>query len=180
MKNKCKDFHQNEVQLAIDFFNSIEQFENNKIKTIRDHHSGGGCMHLLFHLDDKRIFVFHHTNDAEISHGKWNTLSEYIWSDQSLDNYEELGLGWEWQLPNYKDRLFSFDFDYLSKSRKPKDIPTWKPLIEFRVVSTETIRKEIYVMAKNWEHAEEIASGDVDWEILPSEVADINAEEVES
>jgi len=53
-------------------------------------------------------------------------------------------------------------------------------LKEFCVTSTETIRKEVYVMAKNWEHAEEIASGDVDWEILPSTPPRIDAEEVES
>ena len=52
-------------------------------------------------------------------------------------------------------------------------------LKEFRVVSTETVRKEVYVMARNWEHAEEIASGDVDWEILSGCPATIDAEQME-
>ena len=51
-----------------------------------------------------------------------------------------------------------------------------KELKEFCVTSTETIRKEVYVMAKNWEHAEEIASGDVDWEILSSPPPRIDAD----
>ena len=37
---------------------------------------------------------------------------------------------------------------------------------KFLVVSTETGRKEVYVMARDWEHAEKIASGDVDWKIV--------------
>tara|TARA_R100001244_G_C5157378_1_gene130552 strand:- start:42 stop:218 length:177 start_codon:yes stop_codon:yes gene_type:complete len=52
-------------------------------------------------------------------------------------------------------------------------------LKEFRVVSTETVRKEVYVMARDWEHAEEIASGDVDWEILSGCPATIDAEQME-
>ena len=65
---------------------------------------------------------------------------------------------------------------------KQKRILKRLDLKEFRVVSTETITKEVYVLAKDSEHAEQIACEsmveDLDWEILIARPEEIEAEEV--
>ena len=64
-------------------------------------HSGGGCFHDLFRCKDGTIYGVHIDNEVvEKSHGKWDSIESYMEA-----SYEaERGFGWEFELPDYKDR----------------------------------------------------------------------------
>jgi len=88
-------------------------------------HSGGGCFHYFLHLSDKRVLTFHHTDDVEISYKEWDSIDDYIHS--SGDQYDgdehigyiEDGFGWEFQNPNYDNRVWIFPFEILMMPRTP-------------------------------------------------------------
>mgnify|MGYP003124458514 CR=1 FL=1 len=111
-------------EIAIIFLDMLlvrEQIKPFNLKVIdsTSFHSGGGCLHYFLHLSDKRVLTFHHTDDVEISHKKWNSIDDYL--DASGDQYDgdehlgyiENGFGWEFQSPDYDNRCFQFPFEIL-------------------------------------------------------------------
>ena len=70
------DILENNKPIAVKFFELLignELIKPSDLKIIDDasYHSGGGCWHYFFHLSDKRVLTFHHTDDVEISYNKW-------------------------------------------------------------------------------------------------------------
>ena len=105
------DILENNKPIAVKFFELLignELIKPSDLKIIDDasYHSGGGCWHYFFHLSDKRVLTFHHTDDVEISYNKWDKLDDYL-------NDEENGFGWEHQNPNYENRQWIFPFEIL-------------------------------------------------------------------
>ena len=105
--NKPRAMHLLEVLLG----NELIKPHNLKVIDSNVYHSGGGCFHYFFYLSDKRVLTFHHTDDVEISHKKWNSIDDYL--DASDDTEAENGFGWESQGPDYDNRCFQFPFEIL-------------------------------------------------------------------
>tara|TARA_R100001143_G_scaffold52301_1_gene47272 strand:+ start:685 stop:1026 length:342 start_codon:yes stop_codon:yes gene_type:complete len=96
-----------DINSAIDF--SKSKFNDLEIERMVTFHSGGGCLHLMFHLSDKKVLIFHHTDEAEISYDKWESIEDYF----NASDDGEFGFGWENMSPNYDDRCYKFDFEKL-------------------------------------------------------------------
>ena len=73
--------------------------------------SGGGCYHMLMHLDSGHIITFHTSDDdIEISYNKWSSIQDYYDIEEGFphDDLElvdfEGGMGWEYKSPYYNTR----------------------------------------------------------------------------
>lgn len=114
MKVELSYMEDSVVKDAIQFITYVRPNLAEGIKSVEDYNSGGHFIHLLLHLKDNRIFVFHHMSDPK-SLKCW--MSEISFkSYESIDDYliDEDGFGFEYSKDNYDNRCWSMEEEELS------------------------------------------------------------------
>lgn len=75
---------------------------HDNVKDVEGIHSGGGNFHLCIHLHDGHIMSLHYAfGDIEMSYAPWDSIASYF-------QHEWDGFGFEYEKPNYENRVTTF------------------------------------------------------------------------
>tara|TARA_R100000655_G_scaffold39044_2_gene74121 strand:+ start:894 stop:1607 length:714 start_codon:yes stop_codon:yes gene_type:complete len=98
-------------EIVIEFikYHNITPIEHNWYQ------SGGGCCHYFLRDSDKHIWSFHCADEIiEYSYNKWDSIDDYLETDDEQLEDKLYGFGWECESPNYNERhkhnQWKFDF----------------------------------------------------------------------